>query len=182
MRAFAALDLDAASAARVLAAQGRLRADPLAPEARWVPEERLHVTLKFMASIEESLTPAIAAALERLAAMDRPLRARVAGVTAFPSVRRALAVVLLLDDADGRIAALAADLEERLASHGVAREPRALRPHVTVARLKRRSRVDGWLARAAPLDEPLALTGLTLYRSDGGGFAYTPLARFALRA
>jgi RNA 2',3'-cyclic 3'-phosphodiesterase len=100
---------------------------------RIVPREHLHVTLAFLGHRPAAELPGILAAL----------RAAAAGVAEPPRLtpvryRETRSVgMLVLDDEGGRAAALAADLEERLAALGVyRREPRPWLPHLTVARFR----------------------------------------------
>jgi 2'-5' RNA ligase len=76
-------------------------------------------------------------------------------------------------------------VDDRFAAHGVAREERAFRPHITLARLRRPHDARRWLhEERARFSGTCVLTSLTLYRSDLGreGAVHTPLARFTLAA
>jgi 2'-5' RNA ligase len=146
----------------------------------------MHVTLKFAGELPVEAVDPIAAALGPLAIAPRlPWTCPVA-IGAFPAIERARVLVLeLADDEGGTLARLAASVDERFATHGVAREKRAFRPHLTLARLKRPHDIRRWLhdERSGFAGE-CTLTALTLYRSDldARGAVHTPLARFTLTA
>jgi 2'-5' RNA ligase len=100
---------------------------------RIVPRDHLHVTLAFLGHRSAAELPAILDALraasENVAA---PLRLTPVRYRETRSVG-----MLVLDDEDGRAAALARDLQERLEALGVyRREARPWLPHVTVARFR----------------------------------------------
>jgi 2'-5' RNA ligase len=108
--------------------------ESLAGDLRVVPRENLHVTLAFLGSRPAAELPAIVDALHGAAAAARPIELRI------DRYRETRAVgMLVLDDAGGAAAALAADLQERLQRLGVyRREGRPWLPHLTVARFRRR--------------------------------------------
>jgi 2'-5' RNA ligase len=182
IRAFVALDLDTTSVRRVARIADRLRMGSGAPSASWTPPDKMHVTLKFVASLQTASVAALGKALavlagERRAPQPCPLR-----LDAFPSMEAAKIVVAELDDASGALAKLAERVDKLVAKHGVERETRPFRPHVTLARLKRPYDARRWirpdLAEGAG---DCRIECLTLYRSELGelGSTYVPLARFA---
>jgi 2'-5' RNA ligase len=99
--------------------------------------EQLHVTLAFLGGRPREELPAIADALRSAAAAAASPRLQVRTYRETRSVG-----MLVLDDEDGRAAALAADLHERLERLRVyERERRAWLPHVTVVRFRTRPRL-----------------------------------------
>ncbi len=132
VRAFFALPLPGELAEAVGIGMRSLK--KLAPELRWLGESKLHLTLKFLGGVAERDIVALAQGLERIASAASPIPARVLGLDAFPLPRRARVLVLELDDPSGALAALADSLETLAESFGVARETRAFKAHVTLAR------------------------------------------------
>jgi RNA 2',3'-cyclic 3'-phosphodiesterase len=172
MRLFVALELPADVRAAFAG-----WADGAAPTTmRRVPAENLHVTLAFLGA----RAPAdAAAAAELLETVARPVgELAVEGPLWLPARRPAVLSVALR--AGPALAQLHADLVTALAGAiGFEPERRGLRPHVTVARVRRDARL-----RAAGLDsQPPALlfepAALVLYRSHTGpgGARYEPLER-----
>ena len=176
MRLFVALDLPDDVRA-VLAAW----ADAAAPPAvRRVPPQNLHVTLAFLGSRDDDEASAVS---ELLADAARPLPAQhTAGALWLPPRRPGVLTVALRPDE--ALAALQAGLVAVLADAiGFQPERRAFRPHVTVGRVPRGTRVDA----RRPLDPPgpelsFRTPALTLYRSHtgAGGARYEPLERVGL--
>ncbi|MBW3608095.1 MAG: RNA 2',3'-cyclic phosphodiesterase [Actinobacteria bacterium] len=135
MRLFIALDLpvDVRTALAVWAA----RAAP--PEVRRVPAENLHVTLAFLGT-RTSDEAAVAGAL--LPALARPLEeVRTAGALWLPPRRPGVLSVAL--ESGPALADVQAQLVAALAS-AILFEPerRRFRPHVTVGRVPRGTRID----------------------------------------
>ena len=102
------------------------------PDARWVPRENWHVTLKFLGSTRPPLTDWVP---ERVAAVAREcaaFEARLVGLGAFPSPRRARVLWAGLEDG-AATTRLAGALEAALARE-FEPEARPFRPHLTIAR------------------------------------------------
>jgi 2'-5' RNA ligase len=102
------------------------------PDARWVPRENWHVTLKFLGSTRPPLTEWVP---ERVAAVAREsvaFDARLVGLGAFPSPRRARVLWAGVEDG-AAMTRIAGALEAALARE-FKPEVRPFRPHLTVAR------------------------------------------------
>lgn len=176
MRLFVALDLPADVRAALAA-----WADAAAPAAvRRVPPQSLHVTLAFLGTRDDEEASAVGGVLAQAA---RPLPAQHAAGALWLPPRRpgVLTVALRPEDA---LAALQAGLVAALqVAIGFEPERRAFRPHVTVGRVPRGTRIDA----RRPLDPPapelsFRAPALTLYRSHtrAGGARYEPLERVGL--
>ena len=179
MRLFAGLALpdevkdDLARAARAL--------EPSIPSARWVPRENYHATVSFLGGVEDERVAEVTEALRAAAATVARGEARVDGLGAFPSSRRARVVWAGLADPDAVIAQVAEAVLAALEGIGFPREQRAFHGHVTIARLKVPVSVSLDLARGPAGRVPVA--ALTLFRSHLGRPAprYEELAAFPLR-
>jgi 2'-5' RNA ligase len=137
----------------------------------------MHVTLKFLGSMDEARLAEMARALAPLDGGSAP-RARRGGLIGFPSERRARVLAVAIDDPLGEVAALATKIETHAATLDVPREERAYSPHVTLARARDPFPLRRWAgARVEPGD--VAFPSVSLYRSDStpSGARYTPLAR-----
>jgi 2'-5' RNA ligase len=152
-------------------------ADAAAPESmRRVPIDNLHVTLAFLGARPEADAEAVAGVLD---AVSRPVGKLIVDEPIWLPARRPGVLAVELRAKAPAVAELHADLVAGLTEAiGYAPERRALRPHVTVARVRRGQRLDA--SRVSP---PPALAfapeALVLYRSDTGpdGVRYAPLAR-----
>jgi len=183
IRAFVALDLDAESTRRIARLSDRLRGSTGAPAATWISPQQVHLTLKFLG---DAATPRVAHLSEAVAAVARGtprLRAAAIRVNGLPTLQHARVVVAAVDDPDGHLEGLAGRIEDLCADLGFARESRAFRPHITLARLKRPCDTRSWLRPdLAAASGDVLPTCLVIYRSvlDAAGARYFPLARFEL--
>jgi len=106
-------------------------------DEKWVAEENLHVTVKFLGNLAEEELPALVRALgtaiERLDSFEMPL----APLRAVPGTKRCRMLWGSFLDPDGACAALAAAVEGAALEFGVAPEDRPFTPHVTLCRARK---------------------------------------------
>lgn len=195
MRLFVALDIDDGIRERLARFVEGVR--NLAPNARWMKPESLHVTLKFIGEQPADAIDRIRQTLSAVAASTTEIRFRNYGF--FPSAKSAR-VFWVGIEAGPELAGLAAAIDGTLSLLEIPRETRAFSPHLTLARgagasgaphRNRRDRPNRVFER---LQEKLA--GLPhpefgsmlplefhLYQShlSPKGSTYTRLAHFALK-
>jgi 2'-5' RNA ligase len=141
---------------------------------RVVGRDQLHVTLAFLGSRPAEELHAIVEALRAAAVRAGEIRLTPAAYRETRSVG-----MLVLDDADGNAAGLADDLQERLERLDVyRRESRPWLPHLTVARWRKRPR----LQPARPPDRTFVPSDAAAYlsRLRPGGAEYRVLDSTAL--
>lgn len=160
MRLFIALDLPAEIRDALAAWSATELADR--PELRVVPPEALHVTLAFLGWRAVRDAPLLGEILAEAAAPVRGLS--VAGTAWLPR-RRPRVLAVDVEDPAGEMASLQARvLAALVAQVGFEPESRPFRPHVTVARVKKRA--DGPLSRPpGPRCQEFGGAAVTLYRS-----------------
>jgi 2'-5' RNA ligase len=172
MRLFCALRLPDETAERLVAWQGRVFAD--ARDVRVLSRAHLHVTLAFLGYRTVEEVEPIAEALREAAVGARRPALSVRGYRETRSVG-----MLALADEEGRAAALALDLHQRLEALGVyERERREWLPHVTVLRFRRRPGLRPELPELGTFDPSDAALYHSLLRS--GGAQYEVLESVAL--
>ncbi len=186
IRTFFALPVPEAAITTLSDVQARMkrRAERSRLSPRWTTREQLHVTLKFLGSIDEEHVAALASAVEQLGASTPAVPTRIDELGAFGSVRRARVLVAHVADEGGIIGALAERLELVAEEIGVPRETRDFRAHVTLARIKRPGDASDLIeaARFEPIE--LCFDELRLYRSvlKPTGSEYSVLAQTKLTA
>ena len=134
------------------------------PELRWVGDDQLHLTLRFIGEVEGPLADDIALALGRVC-FDR-FALKVEGVGMFEQ-RNGGALWAAVRPKEP-VAALAAKVERACVSAGLEPERRAFHPHVTLARWNRRSAAaaSAFMARNRALaTPPFAVDRFILYES-----------------
>jgi 2'-5' RNA ligase len=183
IRSFIALDLAEPVRTAVIAYLERLRST--LGGVTWTRAENLHVTLKFVGDVDVERVPALVDRLRTVAAAANPFTLQVAGVGAFPSLARPR--VLWVGVAAPALPPLAQAVESACVAEGFVAEPRALRPHVTLGRVRapgRRGAPDlAWLAADGAREFGCArIESVALFRSDLGsdGARHTALASVPL--
>ncbi len=188
MRLFVAVEIEPELVAAAAALIGELRArtEQLAPGARitWVTPDRLHVTLAFVGDADASRTEAICGALSPPIDVP-PFRLTAAGAGAFPTSGQPRVIWAGLTKGSDRLRQVEKVVSGRLAAAGIAAEPRAFNPHLTLARVRQAAGL-----RAAPLFDGLdgdvigatGVEAITLFdsRLSSTGPTYVPLLRAPL--
>jgi RNA 2',3'-cyclic 3'-phosphodiesterase len=168
-----------------------------APEARWAKPESLHVTLKFIGEQSEASVEQIKTALGTIS--NQAAEIHFCGYGFFPTAK-VPRVFWVGMEAGPQLAALAAAIDDKMASLGIPKEDRAFSPHLTLARgaggsgSPRRSKTDAPNRNFQRLQEKLAALSVPefgtmtareffLYQSQLSpkGSKYTKLAGFALQ-
>ena len=151
------------------------------PALRWVGDEQLHLTLRFIGEVERPMANDIAGALQHVRSPRFDLR--VKGVGRFEK-RNGGALWAGIDPKDP-VAALAAKIERAVQQTGLQPERRAFSPHVTLARWNQRNAeaVGAFLRRHADLrSEPFCVSEFILFESrlSRHGSHYEEIAAFPL--
>jgi len=182
LRLFIAIALDEDVRQRLAEARRHLAAAPC--KVKWVEAQNLHLTLKFLGEVEEGQLEAIAQAMTEAAAPAEPFEMRIAGVGSFPP--RGVPRVVWAGVEAPDVHPLHRRLEGILARLGHEPEKRALRPHVTMGRVKGREgarQLRALIKTIAGRDFGRCRVGeIVLMRStlSPTGPTYTPLRRAPL--
>ncbi len=186
MRLFLAINLPAPIRREIEAASEPLKA--CAPELAWVPESRMHLTLKFLDEQPEERLEAIQAAVADVAGRHRELVMSIGGVGAFPNFRRPRVVWMGVNQ-DARLELLHHDVELACERIGFEVDGRPFRPHLTLARVRRAPAEEQlrelWrAAKRVDYRGDCIVRSVELMRSETGpgGSTYTPLMSAALRS
>ncbi len=152
-----------------------VRGTELGRGARWVQSENLHLTVRFLGDTPPDLVPDVGLAVLDAASAVAPFRIEIAGAGAFPDGRHPRTLWLGVDRGNDGLERLVDALEGPLDRLGWPPDPRARRPHLTVARTDA-ARGDASHAMADALARAAAgwrtgfdASALTLFRSHLGG-------------
>ena len=186
MRLFVALDINEDIRERVERFIDEVR--QLAPDARWIPPESLHVTLKFIGEAKPQKRELIEQALAACS-VTGALQLSVRGCGFFPDERRPRLFWAGIEPVVP-LAKLARTVDDSLAPLGIPREDHPFHPHLTLARAKRNTPASGFKR----LQEKLAVMQshgfgtmtaheFFLFESkiSRKGSRYTKIASFALK-
>lgn len=136
------------------------------PGARWRPPESLHITLAFYGEVDERRADDLDVELGRIPGGTFELALK--GVGTFGEGHQTHAVWAGVEPND-RLTVLAGRCRKAGQTAGIAMEPRAYRPHVTLAYLRNvdPARVGGWVANHNLLaSPPLRIDRFGLYSSQ----------------
>jgi len=194
MRLFIALDIDDAVRERIALFVDGVR--KFAPDARWMRPESLHVTLKFIGEQPDGAVEKIEQELATISAGTTEIK--LSGYGFFPTATSPR-VFWIGMEAGPALTKLAAAIDDRMASLGIAKEDRPFSPHLTLARgaggsgSPRWRKGDGQNRAFSYLQEKLSALPMPefgtmspheffLYQSQLSpkGSRYTKLARFSL--
>lgn len=103
--------------------------------AKWVKPDSIHLTLKFLGSVDADRVAEIGEAISEAARDIPPFSLEVKGPGAFPNLDRVQVVWVGISGELDKIGRLQERLESNLETLGFAPEKRAFRPHLTLARL-----------------------------------------------
>lgn len=131
--------------------------------ARWVPEDQLHLTMRFIGAADDSTFAAIKNSLAGVKGVAFPLT--ISGVGHFPPGRHPRVIWVGLEPCEPLLA-LQQDIDRAVVAAHVPAEPRRFSPHITIARLKEYNPVDAFEAEHRAFRSDLfSVTEFHLYSS-----------------
>ena len=134
------------------------------PELRWVGDDNLHLTLRFIGEVERTLANDIADSLRRI--RFPPFELRISGIGRFD--RRSGGALWAGVEPRKPVAELAAKIDRVCVETGLEPERRAFHPHITLARYNRRGAspaADFERRHAGVSSEPFSVAQFTLFES-----------------
>jgi RNA 2',3'-cyclic 3'-phosphodiesterase len=152
-----------------------------APEFRWAPAANLHLTIRFIGSVERAVVDEIADRLDQLRLPAFELALGELG--AFKRGRLVRVVWLQVSAGADQARELAAQVEAECVRAGLEPEARPFQPHLTLARARPRDGANLPVLADPPIPPPWPAGELVLYSSHLGraGAVYEPLRKVSLR-
>lgn len=150
---------------------------------RWVPENNIHITLKFLGDTSPANVEILKKILTVEANQVQPFDLKIEGVGAFPSIRRPR-VIWVGIETPPVLFALQRAIDVETQRLGYTPEDRPFSPHLTLGRLAHNAspeeiRQVGDLLAASkiPISASVHVKTVVLFRSDlqPGGAVYTPI-------
>lgn len=152
---------------------------PLCEGVRWEHIDKLHVTLKFLGSVEDAKAPEIGSIIGGLSRPYTPFETAFLGAEGFPDLKHPRVLYVGLSGNPG-LSSLQASIEEGLEPLGFEKEMRPFTPHVTIGRVKSGLRVREPLPDPEPNEFVIDEIGLIKSETRRDGSVYTPLHIFRL--
>lgn len=161
-----------------------------APDAKWVEPGSIHLTLKFLGSVESARIPEITGAVAEAASGIPPLKLDVSGLGTFPGPNRVRVVWVGVGGDTDKLLQLQKRIDDNLDILGFPPENREFTPHLTLARVREsatpaeRQQLGQLIAavKAPPIGtftaSSVSLMRSQLYRT---GAVYTQISAAALK-
>ncbi len=168
LRAFIAVPLPPEITELAAELQSRLKSGGL--KLRWVRLQGMHLTLKFLGDIPESLVDDLGSAIQRAANGFGIIDLVAQGIGVFPGIKHPRVLWLGIGGETERLGQLHGRLDAELEQIGIAREKRPFRAHLTLARAKgavnARLLLDIMQTQGQFTARPFQAQQLVLYQSD----------------
>lgn len=164
----------------------KVRVTRIAPQARWLPRDSMHLTLTFLGEMADSAVPGIDAALARVGRAHGPFSIRLRGSGIFGPLNAAKVLWAGFDGDLTPLRSLQRHVVEELGKLGIPPDFEVFEPHVTLARCKN-PRGDATLVKCADVLRTtdfgdLRATEVVFCTTviDSEGMKYAPLSRHLL--
>ena len=167
LRLFVAIDISSEIADEIEMFETALRRYDL--DIRWIPKTNLHLTLKFLGSVDPKRLPSIQEEMTHLCATTEIFTAHLAELGIFPDREHPQVLWIGADEGSEPLAELAKETEEAMKRVGFPSLARAFTPHLTVGRFKSNLNLDNFRVAMEEINFRSAYTlridHLSLYRS-----------------
>jgi RNA 2',3'-cyclic 3'-phosphodiesterase len=163
----------------------RLRKDVPDVAGSWSRVENIHLTLKFFGNVTLDQVQTISDAASRAVKEFSSFQIDIGKTGVFPRPSRPQVLWIGVSDPSGKLSALQQKFEDECAAEGFAKEDRAFRPHLTIARLRKpegaQRLADAHLSVQFE-SIPVPLTELIVFRSElsSKGSKYNAISRHQL--
>jgi 2'-5' RNA ligase len=135
IRTFIAVGIEAPIRRKLVGVQRRL--ERAAENVKWVEEENIHLTLKFLGQVDERALYDVCRAVQEVAGEHEPFEMTVEGLGAFPHQRRPRVLWAGVSGGTEPLIELAEHIDLAMEQLGWGREPRRFTPHITIGRFRR---------------------------------------------
>ncbi|TET54435.1 MAG: RNA 2',3'-cyclic phosphodiesterase [Actinobacteria bacterium] len=150
-------------------------------DARVVPAKNIHITVKFLGYVEESILPEIKKVLSSIANKHGPFNVTLDRLGAFPSKRKGR--IFWLGSRKNEAAnSFADDLDKKFQALGFKLEKRAFKIHLTLARLKKPINLEkATNAKISSVDQKVSHISLFESKITPKGAQYRVLEKYYLK-
>ena len=124
------------------------------PGVRWTQPQQAHLTLHFFGSVSIKEIEPIHASAKKIASLFSPLKLTLDRIGGFPSLEKPETVWLGVGEPTGRLLSLQKAIQGEIQILGFRPEARPFQPHVTIGRVKWRSRDLAPLLVKIPFELP----------------------------
>ncbi len=147
---------------------------------KWVEPPNLHITVKFLGDIGQSVVAGVQPACRDICRAFKPFEISLRGIGCFPRHGNARVIWVGVDRGAGELTALVSALDSALHAIGFEQDSR-FHPHLTIGRVRKPACIDRIL-KTEFLGRIFRVDNIVLYRSTltAAGPTYTVLDTIAL--
>jgi RNA 2',3'-cyclic 3'-phosphodiesterase len=183
IRAFIAIDIDSRNRASLASLISRLQKSFQSNSVKWVPQQNLHLTLKFLGDVETWDLESLHQLIRNSSNQSRPFSLTFTRLGAFPSTGNPRVIWVGLQ-APPDLLQLARVIEEGARKQGFEAEEKPFTPHLTIGRVRsgitrdQQANLASLLMQISmPPFSPFMIDSITLFQSNlkSGGAEYIPL-------
>ena len=155
-------------------------------DVKWVNENQMHLTLKFLGNIEETKAQEVSLALESIAKDFKEFYISLSKLDVFPNINKPRVVWVAIDEGKDTLKLLADKIESRLEKIGFEKEKREFKAHLTLGRVKSLKNISQLTEVIQKTDfqsqDKIKINALILFQSTltPKGAIYAPLAEIIL--
>ena len=157
LRLFWAINLPVSIRARLAEVQGKLKKVPC--DVKWVEEENLHLTMKFLGNVEVSQLSGLVEAVKDALGHTPSFALSLGGLGFFPDALRPRVLWAGLHGDLGRLRQIHEQLTKAHLSLGFPDEKRSFSPHLTLARLHSSREIKSLVSRVNELGQVIGQLG-----------------------
>jgi 2'-5' RNA ligase len=145
---------------------------------RWEKPKKLHITLKFLGSVDESRIDDISAVISRIVLNYSPFDLSITEFGAFPNLKNPRVLYAGLTD-NKRMSEFQSAVEESMIELGFEKDSRKFAPHVTLGRVKKMITLQD-SPKISQVNFEISRIGLMKSDTRAEGSVYTALKIFEL--
>jgi len=184
IRAFIALEIDQLNKQKISEVISKLKKSDA--HIKWVTENQMHLTLKFLGNIEEVNVQKISDVLKSIADNFKAFMIQFSKIGAFPTIKRPRVIWIAIEKGSESLKLLANKIETELEKLGFEKEDRDYKAHLTLGRvksLKNLPELTNLINQSAlELSDDITIDKILLFQSTSTpkGAIYTRLTEHAL--
>ncbi len=184
IRAFIAVEIDSTNKQKLSELITLLKKTDT--DVKWVNENQMHLTLKFLGNIEETKVGEVSRTLESITKDFKEFYISLFKIGAFPNINKPRVIWISLDEGKDILKLLADRIDSVLEKIGFAKEKREFNAHLTLGRvksLKNISQLTELIQKTAfQSQDKIKISSLILFQSTltSKGAIYAPLAEIKL--
>jgi len=134
IRSFIAIELSESIKKELAQLQEELKS--CSADVKWTKPENIHLTLKFLGSVDEVQINQIKSILDKVASNCKPFKISLFKIGCFPKLDYPRVVWVGIDKGCSDAEAIAKDIEEDLSKIGFTKEKRSFSAHLTLGRVR----------------------------------------------